>query len=358
MKKSRTTFFYFIFLLMIISGSALSQEQKEGFKPFGKVWGMVFGDIFYKAAGDTTGSFVGEYTKTDVYKNAFDFRRIYLGFNYEISEKFSSEFIAAFDGTDYLPNGKRSLYVKIANIKWKDIYPNATLVLGQLSTPTYSYTSEKLYGYRWLEKTILDMKGIASSHDFGLAVLGKFDQEGKYGYNLMIGNGRGALVENNKFKKYYAGLYGYFWDKKILADVYSDYEDINSNQNKTTLKSFIGFQNNEVRIGFEIFNQLCRRFYSDGSNKSTFGFSIFSVVTLIENKIYAFGRFDYIDPDLNHSDLGYKENFLIVGANFVFDKNIHFMPNLWVNMYKDKSAANVERKADIVPRLTFYYLYK
>lgn len=357
MRNSTSTFLFFIVFLMFISGEVISQEKNE-FKPSGKVWGMVFGDIYYKAGGDTTGSFICEYTKTEVYKNAFDFRRIYLGFNYDISERFSTEFIAAFDGTDYLPNSKRSLYIKIANIKWKDIYPNATMVLGQISTPTYSYTSEKIYGYRSVEKTVLDMKGLAPSYDFGLAILGKFDSDGNYGYNLMIGNGKGASLENNKFKKYYAGVYGYFLQKKILTDIYSDYEDVTSTQDKTTLKSFIGFQIPEFRVGFEIYNQLYRRYYPDGTNKSTFGFSAFAVGTIIPDKIYAFGRFDYVDPDINHSDLGFKENFILVGADFVFDKNVHFMPNLWVNMYSDKSSTNSERKADIVPRITFYYLYK
>ncbi len=357
MKKTKTKFLFFIVLLMFISTGVKSQEKNE-FKPSGKVWGMVFGDIFYKAGGDTTGSFSGEYTKTEVYKNAFDFRRIYFGFNYDISERFTSEFVAAFEGTDYLPNGKRSLYIKIANIKWKDIYPNATMVLGQLSTITYCYTSEKLYGYRSLEKTVLDMKGLAPSFDFGLALLGKFDSDGNYGYNLMIGNGKGASLENNKFKKYYAGVYGYFWDKKILADLYSDYEDINSTQDRTTFKSFVGFQIPEFRIGFEIFNQLYRRYYSNGTNKSTFGFSAFAIGTIIKDKLNILGRFDYIDPDINHSNYGFRENFLLLGADFVFDKNVHFMPNLWLNMYSDKSPANIERKTDIVPRITFYYSYK
>src|SRR4051812_30340267 len=115
----------------------------EEFKPAGKLWGYAFGDYAYKGHSDSVGSGATLYSKgrggANQYTNMppntsmFQFRRIYFGYNYDISPRFSSEFVVAAEdnfnsglvnqGTgDILSNGKFAPYVKIANIKWKNLW--------------------------------------------------------------------------------------------------------------------------------------------------------------------------------------------------------------------------------------------
>ena len=90
--------------------------------------------------------------------SSFEFRRIYLGYDYDISEKFTAQFLLAYEGATFTTDGKRSMYIKGANLRWKNIFHNSDLVIGQMSTPTFATTSEPVWGYRSLEKTIMDMR--------------------------------------------------------------------------------------------------------------------------------------------------------------------------------------------------------
>ncbi len=140
----------------------------------------------------------------------FQFRRVYLGYNYDISPKFSAEFLLAceddFNGAsvtqgsagtaigDVTQGGKFTPYVKYANIRWKNIYKNSDLVVGQ-PTPTFAsfaktgrndQTSEEVWGYRSIERTISDIRR-TPSYDMGVSLQGWFDNKGNFGYMIMAG---------------------------------------------------------------------------------------------------------------------------------------------------------------------------
>jgi len=80
----------------------------------GKVWGYAFGDFFYKAGGDSTISLL-DYTNYPKDYNSFDFRRIYLGYDHNISRYFFTRFVLAYDGNDVLPNLKNAVLIKLSD---------------------------------------------------------------------------------------------------------------------------------------------------------------------------------------------------------------------------------------------------
>ena len=107
-----------------------------GFKPMGKVWGYVFGDYAYVNHADQYASSRANSNVT--YENstgatwpqnysAFDFRRIYLGYDYSFAPKFSSQLTLANE--EGKPNidqsSNRDFYIKYASIRWKGLYHNA-----------------------------------------------------------------------------------------------------------------------------------------------------------------------------------------------------------------------------------------
>src|SRR5260221_4307897 len=65
-------------------------------KPQRRLWGYAFGDEYYVGHGDA-GNRGPEtmYNGVPTYRNAFQFRRLYLGYDYDISKKFKAEVLLA-----------------------------------------------------------------------------------------------------------------------------------------------------------------------------------------------------------------------------------------------------------------------
>src|SRR5690348_3423758 len=199
------------------------------FRPHGSLSGYAFGDYYYKAHADSLNRGGNQYSGVPSGKNAFQFRRVYLGYDYAISPRFSAQvLLAAEDASDALISDKYAFYVKYANLRWKNILPRTDLVIGQMATPVFSKSSEPVWGYRSVEKTIADVRK-TPSYDFGAAVQGKLDAAANYGYEIMIDNGTGARPENDRFKHFYADVYGKFFGR-LKVDLYGDYERLNWQQ--------------------------------------------------------------------------------------------------------------------------------
>src|SRR5580698_6008272 len=69
---------------------------KSGAANSGRIWGYVFGDFYYKSHSDSLNrGGNNQYTGIPQNRNAFQFRRLYLGYDYNISSKFSTELLLA-----------------------------------------------------------------------------------------------------------------------------------------------------------------------------------------------------------------------------------------------------------------------
>ena len=233
-------FLYFLLLVFLfglsktnVSAQYLNSDSAflSGAANTGRLYTNIFLDYYYKSHIDSLirGTGVNQYSGVTKDKNAFAFRRIYLGYDYNISKKFSTELLLAAEDQlyittlsgantysgDLLPKNKYSFYIKLANLRWKNIWKRTDLVVGQSNTPAFPFLTQKIWGYRNLEKTIADIRKIPSI-DLGVSLQGKFDRDDKYGYSVMIGNGTGARVENDRFKRLYGEIYGKFFNKKII----------------------------------------------------------------------------------------------------------------------------------------------
>src|SRR5579864_1696713 len=144
------------FLLLAGFSNVQAQTASAGttdstFTPGGTFWGQFFGDVSYKIHGDSLGNFGtptngrgnSEYS---TYPKSFEneqLRRVYLGYTYNISRNFTTQWLAAYEegsgngggNTTLTQAGERSFYMKYANIQWKNIYPNATVIFGAQATP-------------------------------------------------------------------------------------------------------------------------------------------------------------------------------------------------------------------------------
>ncbi len=366
------------------------------FKPGGKLWGYVFGDYYYKAHSDSFnrgGS--NQYTGIEQGRNAFQIRRAYLGYDYDISPKFSAELLLATEDNittksgvtsgDLLSDNKLSFYIKLANIRWKNIWKGTDLVVGQVSTPAFSLLIEPTWRYRSIERPIADIRR-TSSFDLGAALQGKFDPaKGNFGYNVMVGNGTGARPENDKYKWFYGDVYAKFFDQRLIVDLYADYQRLNWtsswHHSRSMIKGFAAYTTPQITIGAEAF---VNRLFNDGfeteiatSKVDTLsvnakGLSVFMHGLIIKDKLRYFARFDsynpndkinnrffnkYIGNTSNYNDPSTKEQFITVGLDYTPVKNVHFMPNIWYNKYINQGYDSKYNSYDLVYRITFYYVY-
>jgi hypothetical protein len=377
-------------LVPVIAQSQTSQQtsgdQTSTFTPSGKLWGYVFGDYMIKAHSDTLSRGKTQYAGKSYPENfnAFAFRRIYLGYDYNISEKFSAEFLLTHEGDVTDGSGDRIMYVKAANIRWKNIVKNNDLVVGQMATPFFSLMSEKVWGYRSIEKTVADMRGFAISNDLGIAWQGKAGDKGNFGYNLLVSNGTGQKLETSKFKEVWGELYVKLLEQKLILDVTGNYLMSASYpiaKSNTTIKGFIAYQTDPLTVGVEVVTQIQKNAVTDSTSGSAvythgnvdpFAFSVFLHGSILKNKLNYFARFDTYNPDTQYSNSDlyskknaypankYSEDFITAGFDYTPIKNVHFEPNVWIDTYQNKlSGVSGLNKSDydFVPRLTFYYIF-
>ena len=387
-----------IALLLAFSGILKAQDANTNatdtstFKPSGKLWGLTFGDLAWKEHADALGRGATQYSGASFPQNysSFDFRRIYFGYDYNISKRFTTQLLLAYENpypaggnADVDQGGNRVLYLKAANVRWKGILPHSDLIIGQQATPSTTLVSTVLWGYRSIERTISDMRSIAKTYDFGASLQGN-DAKGNIGYHVLVSDGNGTKLPTNPFRKFSGDVFARFLKQRLILDAYADYQReqlLPVEQHEVTYKGLIAWQSKPVTIGVEYVTQTQ---YSPLTTKATkikpatdttninviqSGLSVFIHGPIYKNKLAFFARYDTYDPDDNYNATIFKETagessvtqvFITAGLDWSPNKNIHIMPNIWYDAFHDSSTGATGTKLndyDMVPRLTFYYTF-
>jgi hypothetical protein len=408
MQKIIIILFSWLFLGTIVNA------QNIDFKPSGNLWGYVFGDYYWKQHSDTLGrapagspygtTSLNSKNQNQKNMNAFQIRRAYLGYDYALTAKFSTQVVLAHE-MNVDGNGYNTVYLKYAWLKWSNIFPMSNLMIGQMPTSSFAtpFGTEPLWGYRSVEKTLIDLHGTDPSTDMGVMLIGNLWQQKKevdslpstIGYNFMIANGPGAKPEIDRFKKIRGNVYVNTMHQKLTLGVYADFNPVQFAPyplSSTTFKGYIHYKSNLFRVGAEFFQQTNRNgdIYqtalaakADTANGVQFGWSVFGSARIIKNKLNLFVRVDQYNPDTKFSSGNYKylasavvgnmttttfytQTFYLVGLDFTPISRIHIMANLWYTQYKtlmntDITGAALGSRAksdyDLVPRITFFYVF-
>lgn len=399
-----------LFSLAFFGGRTISKAQylnvsdscfNAGTPMTGHLWGYMFGDYYYKGHADALERGGGnQYTGIPKNRNAFQFRRIYLGYDFNINKKFSTDFLLAAEDNfptgnppsstsssgDELGNQKLSLYIKLADLRIKNIWKGTDLVIGQQATPAFAGLSEKIWSYRSIERTITDIRR-TPSYDLGVGLQGTFDPKTKnYGYNLLVANGSQARPENDSYKWFYGDLWAKLFNQKIIIDIYGDYQRLNWIPNwhhsRQMLKCYVAYNTAPLTIGVEGFiNNLKNDVYAfyqhqpaAGGDSAVLsskakGISAYIHGDLVKNKIRFFVRYDHYNPinvvdndkykryqqnvgnyndetflpgkTVGDHDETYVQNFVTAGLNFTLVKNVQIMPNIWYNHFKTQLSNNI-----------------
>ncbi|GAB1429981.1 hypothetical protein MASR2M18_08140 [Ignavibacteria bacterium] len=395
------------FLLTAFCIASIATAQTDSaFKPNGKVWGLMFGDYFYRANGDNPGySAKGQYVNISENFHAFQLRRLYLGYDYNATPSMKVRALLEVNDKSIIATGGYVPFVKQAYLEWKnpaDIGTSTVLNIGLIPVPLFT-NIEKAWGWRSVGKTIIDYRGIMTTADFGASLSGSFDAgNDTYGYSLMIGNGTGVKAPDftrakfaSREKEFYLLTYALLLDKKLTVDAFLDYRDgetdpvTGAHIERKMLHGFASYTIPKIlTISVEgglinNINAALRRVSADTAVKTVISadiketfFSIYATATLgfISDKLEMLARYDLFNNDANFDPLNvyatalvtdnnyyrnYKEGMILIGLAYRPASNISFIPNVEINSYtKHKGGVVPERTNDITPRITFYYVLK
>jgi len=359
-----------LILIFIFSSFSLIFAQEVTDK--GRISGYMFGDYFYNAARDTgINSLPNAANGGEKDFHGLQFRRIYCAYDYKISEVFSTRFRLAYEPGSYTSDDKLGVFIKDAYIKWADIFEGSDLIVGIQPTSIWQI-SEEVWGNRFLEQTIMDLRKLASSRDFAISLKGRFDSEGVFKYWIMVGNNSSSKPELDKYKRFYfhfqltpirqltATLYA---DLKMKPDIEDPTSISNTpatvSNNDLVYALFIGYkEKNKYTFGLEGFlNQGQNGMISNGSlkDKTGMGISVFASYNFI-NELGLVGRYDYYDPNTDPGIKGDSRNWFIFSLNFQPDEKVTFSPNVVVETYESlPNGRSID--ASITPRITFFYTF-
>ena len=171
------------------AGPALAQ-------PDVRLGGLVFLDYFYQLSSPDS-------AREDLH--GFNVRRLYLTADAELSEAFSAR--ARLETSDRSLNERgMTPFVKDLYLRWDG--PNDHRVTVGITKPPVYDLVDDFWGYRSLERTLLNLNRITGSRDLGLRIDGPVPvgRDGLVRYAAMVANNEGVFPEEDQHKRGYGRL--------------------------------------------------------------------------------------------------------------------------------------------------------
>jgi hypothetical protein len=352
--------------------------------------GLVYADYYY-VLGSGDPELQGQ--------NAFNIRRVFFTFENNLTANLKFRFRLESEGHDYGSTSKIDPFVKQAFLEWSNLIPKHKVYLGIAETNANN-NSEEYWGYRSIEKNILELNKICSAADFGIGVKGDFGTLVHHWLTVMNGTGYGA-AEGDRYKKI-----GYsFWITplpRLTLEAYADYEKQNASDPQTvselnsakdyrlatsygTMKGFAGYSMPNLTFGCEAFLRINQQSGITGVTVSPdnqgkkfriaqssladvrkMGLSAYAAWTTPVSNLKVFGRYDYFDPNIRwnvYTDFDSGDGLLKGGSNdetvtvfagldYLASGEIHVMPNVIFKQY-----AKAGLKDDVTVRMTLYFKF-
>lgn len=316
-------------LLCFFTGLSSAQEKSSE-----KISGLVFFDYTntLKNAGETN--------------NEFEISRAYFTYENKYSDNLNYKF--QIDADRPAAGSRLEVFIKNAMVDWNTGYGNVTLGLQGMNM--YK-TQENNWGYRFIEKSSMDLYKFSASADLGIAYANKFNDD--VSFSVMISNGEGyKKPESNKYKKYSANI-NYGEQKLASKEGYNfggsvsiePYKLADESEISTVFGFYGGISKGIVRAGAE-FNMMSMKVLPSVTVNEQI-ISFYANVAVIKN-FDIFGRFDLFDPNTDVSSDG--TNYLIGGFNWQPTKGLSIAPNI---RFKDYQAEGADSDADFKVNFQF-----
>ncbi|MCX7987422.1 MAG: hypothetical protein N2662_10830, partial [Bacteroidales bacterium] len=284
-----------------------------------------------------------------------------------LSNNLSSRFAIESDeknfsvGSDSKAN-RFTIFLKDAWVQWR-FHKYHGVIIGLQGTPPYEVV-EVTWGNRFLEKTILDLRGLLSTRELGVALKGQFDSIGIIKYHLLIGNNSPSKPEEDKYKRFYGQitvsplqnfvfhLYADYQSKQSVADTF-----INKKVSNDVLISALGIgyrKKDKLMAGIESYISTFQNDYNTGTalvNRNGYGLSAYGTY-YFTTKVAAVVRYDYFEP--NNKKTGDIRHLFIVACNIKPVEKFTIAPNIVVESFEKTNRTITE---SVTARISFNWSF-
>lgn len=269
--------------------------------------------------------------RTDGAKNAqdgfqTDVKRFYLTVDHKFDDTFSANLTTDFRyGSNGLSNDT-VVYVKKAYLQAK-LSPAFIVRAGAADLPWVPFV-EDVYGYRFVENTLIDRTKYGTSADYGVHVLGTFGN-GLISYAVSAIDGLGyktrsrnsdtldieGRISAQPIKGVIFAVGGY--TGKLGKSVDGQPE---TNHRAKRFDALAAYSNHGIRAGVEYFKATDWNNVTTPAKDTSDGWSAFGSYAFTP-KLGVFGRYDWVNPN-QRSNAPLKEHYFNVGVDYQPIKNL------------------------------------
>jgi hypothetical protein len=289
--------------------------------------GRAFGDYFYVASAPDSppGTLAYPVSVPDTAReglHGFAYRRLYLTLDFRLSDRLNGRARLEANDSTTGPKGPEP-FVKDLWIEWTYSGDHSATV--GVTRPPALEVSGAVWGYRSLEKTILDRRGIVGSRDFGLRLDGPLLADGAVRYAFMYANNSAARPEFDQNKRVYGRLSATPTERVTLA-AGGDYATYSDRRDRSLrLSAFAGYETERLRVGLEGYRSATH--LADAREVEELGASAFGIVQ-VASEWRMVGRFDWTTQD-REEGADPTETFLLAGVAYQPHPNVEVIPNVW-----------------------------
>ncbi len=304
----------------------------SGHAPCGIVLCIFFG-VAMPGAGRAQAVDLGAQVFMDYYYNlsssseeaeglhGFTYRRLNLTTDFTLTEEFRGR--ARLEASDATTGAKGPVpFVKDLSLTWKYVGDHSATI-GVTPPPAFELT-ERIWGYRSLEKTILDFQGIVASRDFGIRFDGPIVSTGIVRYAVMLANNSATSPETDAYKRVYGTLSAHPTETLsfLVGADHAGFGD--ARKSSTRVSAFAGYASERFRLGAE-------GFYSALvlENESRFdhvGVSLFGSFR-VDPRWELTARVDRSREEMPGDER--FDTFVLGGVSYRPNEFVRLIPNVW-----------------------------
>jgi len=337
--------------------------------PSGKFSGLMFGDYY-----DYDKWHADQISPTDPTsvegQDGLWFRRIFLGYDAGLSEKFATRFRIEANSNGHFAGGNLVPFVKDAFLKWTYKGEHAA-TLGIEPTLTFEWL-DTFWGLRHVEKSPADLYKIDSSRDFGIEFTGPVGIEGlRYGAQFGNESGSGSEVDERRIVRVEGR---YERNPGIALEAFFSRGQEPGNHHRTTAQGFAGYRIGDLRLGGQYVWQERESTTPGVADQSVTIESGFVVWDVRPKKADVFARVDRVGGELGGVDTGLPDagsvDYLllspnspfttwIIGGEWYLTSSVRVGPNVeLVNYEHDPDPVNLPGRDETrLYRLTFFWTF-
>jgi hypothetical protein len=252
-----------------------------------------------------------------------ELKRFYVGVDHKFNDVFSANITTDFR---YNANGTSKdvlVYVKKAFVQAK-LNPAFAVRVGAADLPWVPFV-EGLYGYRFVENTLIDRTKFGTSSDWGVHVLGTFGPHNLVSYQFSAINGAGyktlsrssdtidleGRVSVTPIKEITLAVGGYTGK---LGKSAANLPNSATPHTASRLNAIAAYTGKRIRAGVEYFSATNWNTITSPVRDTSDGWSAFGSFAFTP-KIGVFGRYDWVKPsrDINPA---LKDHYFNVGVDY------------------------------------------